>query len=305
MRGLLWVFLAIGCKGDKDAEETGMPEETGTPDEEGPTQEELFATWVNTTDTYVGDLTCYDGTSWVTTGADPSCEATVPIGEGEVADFAFGTSVADATVEFYLADWVEGSADLTFTTDGDGLITGSLPVCTAMTYAVTKDDGSLHDTYEYHVMYGAGETVNPDLASISADTWLTLPSLFGVTIDDTLGVLAGTVRDCNGDIVENAQVLPRNADGEIPSTMSVGYTLDGYPNRNENSTTTDGVWIAMNVPAGEYTIEVYVADGAGGQRMVGSVPAQAFVSSVSIAVVYAGREDGLDIPSSCLDCSGG
>lgn len=309
MGASLWVVLAalIACK-DKEKEETGAPAETGETGETGeieetePTQEELYAQWVNETETYVGDLSCWDGSSWVSETVDPECQTERTGGVATVEEFASGDATANATVSFFHADTVAGSADATATTDENGQFEPTVPLCQALTYQVSDGFTEYHDTYEYHVFWDAGDE-ELSLISVSNDTWLTLPSVFGVVIDETLGVLAGTVRDCNGDIVENAQVLLRDADGDIPSEMSIGYTFNGIPSRSAISTTADGVWIAMNVPPGDYTVEFYVADGAGGNMLAGQAPAQSFASSVSIVVLYGGRGDGLDVPSACLDCS--
>lgn len=307
-RGILCLSVLAfwGCK-DKDTgetTETGETAHTGETGEPAPTQEELYAQWVNVTETYVGDLSCYDGSSWVSETVDPACESNRDDGQAIVEEFASGDPTPNATVSFFHADTVAGSPDLTATTDADGLFTPNVPLCQAMTYQVSDGGAEYHDTYEYHVFYDAGDG-ELSLISVSNDTWLTLPSVFGVVIDETQGVLAGTVRDCNGDEVENAQVLLRDADGNIPASMDIGFTFNGIPSRSATATTADGVWIAMNVPPGDYTAEIYVADGAGGQMLVGKAPAQAFASSVSIVVLYTGREDGLDVPSACLDCSGG
>ncbi len=307
MRGFLCLFvaLAVGCK-DKEVEETDTPTETaetGDTGEAEPTQEELYARWVNETTTAVGDLTCYDGASWFSETVDPSCVSSRSGGVATVEEFASGNITPAATVSFYHADTVSGSPDATATTDAAGQFVPEVPLCQALTYGVSDGGAEYHDTYEYHVFYDSPDE-DLTLISVSNDTWLTLPSVFGVIIDETLGVMAGTVRDCNGDIIEHAQVLLRDADGLIPSEMDIGFTFNGIPSRSAISTTADGVWIAMNVPPGDYTAEIYVADGAGGNTLVGKAPAQSFASSVSIVVLYGGREDGLDVPSACLDCSG-
>lgn len=302
MTGFLWLLLTLACKDKEEGDDTSATDdtagETGDTSADVPTQEELFAKWVNVTDAAVGDLTCYDGATWNTETPDAACQMEAEVSEGKVVEFAFETTVPTATVNFYYADAVGGAADVSVTTDAYGVFTGSIQTCTPLTYEVTAGE-DFRPTYQFHEVYDYETPQTLDLISVSQDTWVTLPSLFGVIIDEGAGVVAGSVEDCNGDVIENAQVLLRDADGNIPADMTIGFTFNGLPSRVYTATSSDGIWMAMNVPPGDYTVELYVSDGAGGQTIVGKAPVQAFAGSVSVVVMNAGIEDGIDLPGSC------
>lgn len=311
MHRLLWLTLVLGCS-DKDGDDTGGgadsadsgdSADSADSGEEELTQEELFAKWVTVTDAAVGDMACYDGTAWVSESPAAACQTVAEIGEGQVTDFANGGAIAGAEVSYYFGDTVSDPGGYVATSDAEGYITGSLPVCRPVACKVSTTDGLTQDTYEFHIIYGAGSTVNPDPISVLSDTWITIPSIFGVTIVEGKGVVAGEAQDCNGDTLQNAQVILRDAAGDIPPDMALGYTFNGIPSRTYKATTEDGVWIAMNVPPGDYTAEMYVSDGAKGQTLVGKAPVSAFADSVSIVIVVGGREDGLDYPESCTTCA--
>ena len=309
MTGFLWLLLTLACKDKESADDTAATDdtagETGDTGETPLTQDELFAKWVNVTDASVGDLTCYDGVTWNTETPDPGCQIEATISEGSVEEFAFETVVPNAVVSFYYADEVTGAPDVTMNADSSGIFTGTVMTCTPLTYQTTTADGEYRPTYEFHEVYDLEDPQRLSLISVAETTWATLPSLFGVVIDETEGVVAGSVEDCNGDVIEHAQVVLRGAtDGLIPSDMAIGYTYNGYPSRVHFSTTEDGIWMAMNVLPGDYIAEMYVSDGAGGQTLIGKAPVQAFAGSVSVVVMNAGIEDGIDVPSSC-ECSGG
>ena len=314
MTGFIWLLCALACSG-KDADEgddtagtddtAGETGDTSDTDDTELTQEELFAKWINVTDASVGDLTCYDGVTWNTETVDPGCQIDATLSDSTVEEFAFGTDVPNAIVNFYYADEVTGSPDVTLNADASGVFTGTVRTCTPLTYQTYTASTDYRPTYEFHEVYDFEDPQRLELISVAETTWGTLPSIFGVVINEAEGVVAGSVEDCNGDVIEHAQVVLRGAtDGLIPSDMVVGYTYNGYPSRVHFSTTEDGIWMAMNVAPGDYIAEMYVSDGAGGQQLIGKAPVQAFAGSVSVVVMNAGIEDGIDIPSSC-ECSGG
>lgn len=304
MRVSLWLMLAAvlasGCS-DKDDTIDDTSADTGGDTDTTPAL--AFEDFINVTDAPVGELSCYDGGTWIQESAASDCKITATIGDGTVEDFATGDPVADATVSLYYGDAVSGSASANLSSDSDGKLSGALQVCTPMAVKVTTSTGDTVDSYEFHTVWGYGAEVNPDLISVDQSSWKTIPPLFGAALDDDNGVIAGSAWDCDYNEIQNAQVVLKDANGNLPATLFIGYTLNGIPSRSATATTTDGVWIAMNVPPGQWTAELYVADGAGGQRLIGSAPVEAYAHSVSIASVHAGRTTGYNLPDSCLSCA--
>ena len=97
--------------------------------------------------------------------------------------------------------------------------------------------------------------------SVSRVTYQLIPSLLGVSVDEDKGVIAGTAFDCNGEEIEGAQVIVKDANGDIPDDLVVNYFRDSFPNRDQLWTSADGLWVAANVPEGELTIELYIYNG--------------------------------------------
>ena len=106
--------------------------------------------------------------------------------------------------------------------------------------------------------------------------------------------------DCNGDKVVGAQVVVKNAAGEIPESLVVNYFVDDFPNRNQEYTSEDGLWVASNVPVGEWNVEAYVSAGDGAHIMVGATQIQVFANSINISNIHLGYGDGLKYPADCV-----
>ena len=68
--------------------------------------------------------------------------------------------------------------------------------------------------------------------------------------------------------IHGAQVVVRDADGHIPESLW-SSTLWTISNRNQEWTSDDGLFVAINVPEGDWVIETWVSDGAGGHLLVG------------------------------------
>src|SRR5690349_270580 len=128
MRTLFLLGLVLGaCKTD-DKGETSTDSggdhtgETGDTSESDPPA--TFEDFINTTEAATGDMSCYDGSAWVTETADAACLTTATIEAGETEDFASGSSVEGAIVEIWHGDSISGTADFTATADDAGVFTG-------------------------------------------------------------------------------------------------------------------------------------------------------------------------------------
>ncbi|MFT5683547.1 MAG: hypothetical protein ACI8RZ_004479 [Myxococcota bacterium] len=300
----LAALLLAGC-GDK---ETTTADDTGTE-----TTEDRFSEFVYVTDAASGDFTGFESgytDAWLPQAVDSAKQVTVSM-TGDVEDFESGDEVKDATVEIFHNNDPTGTPDQTLLSDDSGEITGGeWPVCTPVAYS-TFTDPDLNDTkvtFQVNEVYGYSEekkgggasAVNVQLNSVSSSTYQVIPSLLGVSPDTDKGIVAGTVYDVNGDPVEGAQVVAVDSSGNIPDTLVVKYFVDDFPNRDQEWTSADGLFVMVNVPTGDWSLEAYISDGAGGHLLMGATNVNVIADSINISSVYIGYGDGISYPSSCL-----
>jgi hypothetical protein len=312
MRFHLWMMaFSLGCsgasgEGTKDSGKTNA-DDTGDVGDDGGDDGATFDDFINVTDAAIGDFTGYEdgfegAGSWWTSVATASTD---PIDlSGSVIDFESDDEVSDATVELWWGDSVTGAPDSHATSDGDGSVVDlEVPNCTPVTYKVSTDAalGESKPTYEAHAVYQGESSDSDEFNSVSTTTYQIIPSLLGVSPDPDKGIIAGTAYDVNEDKIEGAQVIVRDAQGDIPSSLSVKYFVDDFPNRNQPYTSPDGLWIAVNIPPGTWTVEMYVADGAGGHLLVGATEVSVFADSINISNIYTGYGDGVKLPSACTE----
>lgn len=307
MRTLWLLAILAGCStkdgtGDTDVDTTADTDVTT----DGLTLTDVIT--VNTAP--VGDFTCLPAAgTWLTQAIDPSCIVDVPI-MGRVEDFESGDGVGNLTVELWLSDNLSGAADVTMTSDGDGNVSGgNAPTCTPWTSRVTSSDDSTLPTIQEHWSDGPGTPMGAYFNSVSSSTLALMTTLLGVTPDPAMGVIAGTAYDCGGEggdsLAENIQVIVRAADGTYPATQDIRYFLDEFPNRQQTSTSGDGLWMIANIPPGDVVIEAYAApDADQPARLIAQTKAQVFAGGLIVADIYTGSEDGVHLPASCtVDCA--
>jgi hypothetical protein len=311
-RGLFTMMIplvAIACSGgDKsdDGSDDGAGDDGGDGTDgggDGPGIEEF----INVTTSPVGDLTGFEAgydeaTGWWVQTPDPAKQVEVPL-TGSATDFETGDGVPDAKVEIWNNDVVSGVANIEFTSDSSGNVSGTSIVCQPQTYKVTTDPdlAETKETYEAHQMYGFAESLDgEDFNSVSTTTYSIIPSLLGVSPDTDKGIVAGTCFDVNEDPIEGAQVVIVDAEGNIPESLVVKYFVDEFPNRNQPNTSPDGLWVAVNIPAGEWFAQMWVSDGAGGHKLLGASTLTVFADSINIGNIYTGYGDGVKYPESCL-----
>ena len=289
----LALALLVGCSGGTSEDETTDTGEVV----------DRFSQFINTTETATGDRSCYDGSgTWLTQDVDASTVASYPFG-GTVADFETDDPVPDALVEVWLDDVYDGAPDVTGTSDNNGAVAIDLPSCQPFTYKVTTDPVAeeTKDTYEAHQVYDVptGTDIQDALNSVSTITYRLIPSLLGVSVDADKGVIAGTALDCEGNEIEGAQVIVKDADGNIPDSLVVNYFRDSFPNRDQLYTSADGLWVAANVPEGTLTVELYVYNGTD-YDLIGATLVPSLADSINISNIYEGYGDGVKYPESCL-----
>ena len=294
----LFFFACDGSDGTSDGTDTG----------EGST-ERTESYFINTTIPVEGDNTC-QGADFGS--LDPAKQVQVTF-NGEVHDFQTEDEVPDADVKVWYNDDINLAADDELTADSNGAFTTTLPVCTPIAYGTftPADWEETVDTYEVHQIFGyeddgvADEWVN----SVSVATSKIIPSVIGIQWDTTTGIVAGTAFDCEtavdgeSEYFGNAQVLIRDADGNIPQTADIFYFDDfDLPTSHDNAAQVNpvnGLWVAVNVPVGTWIVEMKGYNGTD-YDLLGSTLLEIRAGSVNISNIYAGKTDGISYPASCL-----
>ncbi len=314
MRSSLVSLLAllVACGSDKDGGTTDTAADTG-----GST--DRFADFVNVQTAWSGDTTCFQpnaaGDNFVEASPDPTCQTSLAL-EGTATDFQTDESVADATVQVWASDDIEGDATTVLQADADGNFGLEVPSCTPFAYAVTTpvEWDETVDTFEVHQVYGysADGTDDDAFNSVSQATSRLIPALIGVQWDTSTAIIAGTAYDCNQEPIQYAQIYLRDADGNPPATGDVFYFSENagtsLPTAKaaQPHTNTNGLWVAINVPAGSWTVEMWGWDATASQHVVlGRTQLQVKAGGVTISNVYTGDGDGIYYPASCLEACGG
>jgi hypothetical protein len=292
----LLLSLTIAC--GKDTDDTSSTDDTG-PDTSDPMDQ-----YIALTEELVGDIACYEpGTDWLSQTVDEAKVADRSL-EGLIEDFEDEIGVNEVDLEIWLSDSFSGAADISAQSNSAGDVTVEVPTCAAMAYKTSTPPGEERtvDTYEAHQIYGyvdEGGTLEDNFNSVSAATYVLIPSLLGVSMDDDKSVIAGTAYGCDGQPLENAQIVVVDDDGNIPESLVTNYFVDSWPVRDQPHTSEDGLWVAMNVPVGGWTIELYGLVG-GETVLLGATRLVTFAGGINISNIYTGYGDGVYYPESCL-----
>jgi hypothetical protein len=194
-----------------------------------------------------------------TYGACPSIPTTGDISITAVAtDFQNKTPVAGATVSFFTttSNTVgNASPGITATTDSNGLAVVTLP--TGTPFVAAGFSSTDIPTYQFGEILSASNanSLFPVLL-VSTGTVQLISGLAGTSVDTTKGSLAGTVWDCSGNPIENATVyLVDAATGMTVTAVITYFTPSGsldIPSPSQKLTSSDGLFLAMNIPPGTY-----------------------------------------------------
>ena len=290
---LFWLFAA--CGGDKDGADTAK---TTTEEDDS-----LFDSIVYVETVPTGDMTCFAGgytDSWSTQTVDASKVGEVTM-NGSVIDFESDDPVEAASIELFYSNTVYGAPDQSYTSDASGNFTGSVPTCTPYSYRVSTDPdlGATKVTIESSQIEGATATTS-EYNSVSIDTYNVIPALLGISPDIDKGIVAGTAYDCAGEPLEFAQIIVTDANGNVPESEVVRYFVDNFPSRLQEWTSEDGLFVVVNIPQGDWLVNMYVSDGAGGHLLMAQSPVKVFADSINISSVYTSIGNGVHYPSSCL-----
>ena len=118
-------------------------------------------------------------------------------------------------------------------------------------------------------------------------------------MDPDKGIIAGTAYDCDYNALEGVQVIVRDQSGEYASDQEVRYFVEDFPNRDQPYTSADGLWIAINVPPGRVTVEMW-AMSAGELVQVAATELDLVADSINISNMKLGYGDGVFYPTDCL-----
>jgi hypothetical protein len=264
--------------------------------------------FINTTAPYaVADGSCWTvGSAYVTDSPLPEYVTTQTL-NGKVQDFQTEESVYNASVDFWFGDDISAASDLQPSVDPNtGAFTAEVPVCQPIGYRTSDPYGDTVPTYEVHQVWGyqADGTLDETVNSVSEATASLIPAIIGIDWDRTTGIIAGTVYDCNEKGVENAQVWFHNVDDDAPPAVGEIFYFDSNdlpaPQDVESDTNTNGLWVAVNVPVGTWTVE---AEGWNGTSydLLGGTTLTIEEGSVNISNIHIGHGDGVAYPSECLE----
>ncbi len=299
---------------------TACPGPTGGTDKDGGSDTDSgggdtcdFECQINVTTQFTGNTAeCIAGK---VQDVDPSCVTDLSV-NGEIVDFQTGDSVADATVQVWYGDDLNTSADVTTQADGDGNFTVDAPSCTPIAYGTSTPEEweETKDTFEVHQVFGYSSDGSSDeeFNSVSEATSRLIPSLIGIEWDETTGIIAGTAYDCDVEPMQYVQVYLHDGSGNMPSSGEVFYFSESggtsLPTDKDSQpyTNTNGLWVAINIPAGTWTVEAWGFDTTAGERVkLGATVLQINAGSVNISNIYTGISDGIWYPGSCLAACGG
>lgn len=168
------------------------------------------------------------------------------------------TELRDATVTVFHGTDYQNAEDEFGPTAIDGVYTLTLPTGgTRWGFKVTQEDYT--DTFLLNQYFEPG-TANQtlDIAAISEGLTSALPAIIGIVRTPGSGVLAGAMRDCDGNEVSNAIATVSGTSGEIDHLEGADtYYIDELPVRHDQlaHTNESGLFAVFELPE---TDEAYI-----------------------------------------------
>jgi hypothetical protein len=215
---------------------------------------------------------------------------------GLIRDFQTDDPLPEATITAYDEVDFGGSGVATATSDIDGNYSITLPAGgTRWAFKVTVEDAL--DTYSLNQYFQPDQAMQTDeLNSVSLLTAQALPAFIGVTRTPGLGILAGTIRDCNDDEVQGAiatvsttRAAPTHLDGAQTYYFSALSTSLPVRHSQQLFTNTDGLFVVIELPESAeaylqiwgFTDEADMQDGE--MTLLGEIPSPVLADSVITA----------------------
>lgn len=212
----------------------------------------------------VGDMSCLRNNPPPVPGVG---EVTVT---AHIEDFEDDTPVAGAVAELFFDGVVGETPDMVLDpTNAAGEVPGvaGIPRDRFIAYRVRggrlPSGVTIKTTIEYDQETPVADGGRLTLLSVSDPTYRLIQTVLGIRPTPTRGVLAGEFQDCNGDPVEG--VIVRLVDAADRDCHDINdrecyyrYFDEEYPARLENQphSSADGLYGAVEVPPGEWTIEI-------------------------------------------------
>jgi len=201
---------------------------------------------------------------------DAAAPSTVTALTVHVEDFEKKTPVVGATVEVYLslakvnAKTPDASSP---PTDANGEAVLMVPPGSFRVIFRTFGAPKTVETLEFNRTFD-----DPKRFSVSEATKLTIQAVLSLVPDDTLGVVAGALRDCDAKDVGGVTLTTTASAGAFDNTLDTFYFEDlskdsTVPVRARKFTSGNGVFASLNVPPGDATLTVSGLLAEGGQPM--------------------------------------
>jgi len=118
--------------------------------------------------------------------------------------------------------------------------------------------------------------------------------------------------DCDVEAMQYVQVFLHDGNGNIPDGAEVFYFSESggtsLPTDKDSQphTNTNGLWVAINIPAGTWTVEAWGYDTAAATHVkLGTTVLQIAAGCVNLSNIYTGISGGIWYPGSCLAACGG
>jgi len=174
---------------------------------------------------------------------------------GTLEDFQSGNAVPDGTMAFFSGSDFDNPFATVMSDAADGTYSVTIPTGTAK-YGVKITAPDTLDTYQldYEVDNNPTQMENHD--SVSLLTANALPAFIGVTRTPSLGILAGSIRDCDGNEVGGAVATvsstsgtANHLDGAATYYFSAGAS-QSLPVRHSQQkfTNTDSLYVIIELP---------------------------------------------------------
>ena len=251
----LGLAVSVGCGGDGGTSADGG--------EDNGLAELGFATPTEATTAYVEAENGWDlvgAANWSCLGQTSSeVPTTTDITlSGALLDFQTDEPLIGGSMTLYGDEGITGTEVATATSDEDGNYEFTLPTGqTHWAFKVVVEDAL--DTYSLNQYYEPGVAAqSDDIDSVSLLTAQALPAFIGVTRTPGLGIIAGSIRDCDGNVVKGAVAAVSNTldvashvEGGVSYYFSAANTSLPVRHSLQSSTNTDGVFVAIELPPGQ------------------------------------------------------
>jgi len=302
------------CRGqgdDDDDDDATGDDDTGdddtgdddTGDDDTGDDDDDYRHELTVTDPLIGDFSCL-GENLGAPVVGESAQMT-----GVVLDFSDDIEITGAKMLLWASNDPSdaGAADFEYDdgTDQTGVIEvpeGTVNACEQFAYKVWTEwqPPETMPTYEMgNVLPPVGDSEWNDfeLISVSYATYQIIPLSLAIQPDPAKGLAAGTLRDCSDDPVENGQVLIKDENGDKADNVYIRYFKDELPDRDQPWTSDDGIFGAIDVPPGSWTMELWgVLDDDMPECPTEEVDGRCLVASSNVFVI----PDSINIANAML-----